>query len=262
MLPEVPIVRSSSASTDENVLAFKKNLPVDCRFVVDFGQIVKEPVLGWDEPVGCLNVHPSLLPLYRGAAPVQRFLMQGGPVTGVTVFKLAPGMDSGPVLLSERIVVNGGDDAGVLLERAAVIGVSAFIKFAGESPMDKWTFKPQDDSLATYAPKIRTEDERILWDRPAAGILGLVRALSPKPGAWTTMRGRRLRVLRVSAAAEPPPELNETPGTLLGVFGGGVLVACSDDPLVLHEVQMEGKKIQPAAEWWNGLHAEREERFL
>jgi methionyl-tRNA formyltransferase len=242
------------------VLRLVENFPVDFSFVIDFGQLIREPVLAWDEPVGCLNIHPSALPLYRGAAPVQRALIDGRSETGVTVFKLAAGMDSGPILLREKIGIKD-DDAGRLLDRAAVVGTSAFIKYASEHPIEEWIFEPQDDSLATIAPKIRQDEERIDWGSAAMRICGLVRALSPKPGAWTTVRGRRLKVLDASVL-DSSNDSGVANGALLGVCEDGVLVSARDNSVLLRTVQMEGKKIQSALEWWNGLRATREEQLL
>jgi methionyl-tRNA formyltransferase len=188
--------------------------------------------------------------------------MDGAEATGVTIFKLASGMDCGPVMLSEKITINAEDDAGTLLERAAVLGASSFTKYAKTTLLEEWAFSPQDDLNATTADKIRGEEERIDWSKPASRIFGLARALNPKPGAWTTIRGRRLRVLKTMVIADVPSNLSKAPGELLGASGEGVLVATGEGALVLREVQMEGKKIQSAAEWWNGLRAAPEERLL
>ncbi len=260
LLQSTPVLMSADASRDETVLAMKKNRPARFTFVVDFGQIIREPLLAWDAPVGCLNIHPSLLPLYRGAAPVQRALMDGAAETGVTVFKLAAGMDSGPILLQERLSIGPDDDTGALLERAAVAGTNAFIDHASRMPLDCWRFSPQDDARATLAPKISKDDERIDWARPAAKIANKIRALRPAPGAWTTIRGKRLRILGVSPQDEAPSR-GARPGTLFASQGGPV-VATGDGLLALASVQMEGKKIGSASEWWNGLRPSEGEMLV
>jgi methionyl-tRNA formyltransferase len=254
----VPVVETDAASTDGCVLDLMRRIPVRVKIVTDFGQMIREPVLSWEGGVGCLNIHPSLLPRYRGAAPVQRALMDGLGSTGVTVFKLAPSMDSGPVLLQREFAIMPEDDAGVLLERAAVIGVGAFVEYASATPIDEWRFVPQDESAATMAPKITREEERIDWSRTSREISGVIRALSPKPGAWTTSRGRRLRVLGAVCA---PEHAGGEPGEL-SLRGGGPHVATGCGGISLRTVQMEGKKIQSAAEWWNGLRAARGECLI
>lgn len=260
LLQSVSVLTSADASRDEAVLAMKKNRPASFSFVVDFGQIIREPLLAWDAPVGCLNIHPSLLPLYRGAAPVQRALMDGARETGVTIFKLAAGMDNGPILLQERIPIAPGDDKDTLLERAAVAGTNAFIDYASRTPLDRWRFTPQDDARATHAPKISKDDERIDWTKPAEEIANKIRALRPAPGAWTTIREKRLRILEASSRDEATrPEA--TPGTLFG-GQGGPLVATGAGLLALASVQMEGKKIGSASEWWNGLRPSEGEMLV
>jgi methionyl-tRNA formyltransferase len=253
------MLKSQSVSSDAAVLGLMERFPVCFSFVIDFGQIIKAPLLTSGR-IGCLNIHPSLLPCYRGAAPIQRALMDGVREIGVSAFRLTERMDSGPVLLREKIQVRRGDDAWTLSERAASVGTSAFIACAG-LPVDEWVFEPQDDSLATYAPKIRTGEERIEWGRSADEICGAVRALCPKPGAWTTSRGRRLKVFRAFSVTNAA-DVSETPGELLGRMGAGVGVASGKGVIVLMEVQAEGKKIQEAAEWLNGLRAESGERLL
>ena len=261
LLQSVPILASADASRDEAVLAMKKNRPVNFTFVVDFGQIIREPLLAWDAPVGCLNIHPSLLPLYRGAAPVQRALMDGAPETGVTIFKLAAGMDSGPILLQEKLSIGPDDDMGTLLERAAVAGTSAFIDYATRMPLDRWRFSLQDDERATHAPKISKDDERIDWTKPAGEIADKIRALRPTPGAWTTIREKRLRVIE-ALPLESVQNGKATPGLLLGTKDGRPLVATGDGVLTLVCVQMEGKKTGGAAEWRNGLRPTEGEKLV
>jgi methionyl-tRNA formyltransferase len=251
MFGDVPIFETSSASGDARVLDAHAGVPVDVVIVTDFGQMIKEPVLSWGDRVGCINIHPSLLPEYRGAAPVQRALMDCRNATGVTLFKLASSMDSGPVLLSREIEIEDEDDAGTILERAAVVGVGAFIGHVEREAVWEWNFKPQDESAATYAPKISREEERIDWSRPADEVFGLVRALSPKPGAWTAIRGKRLRIL---GAGRSNADLDGAPGELVNINGSTVVI-CGRGALALRLVQAEGKKIQSVGEWLNGLRA-------
>lgn len=251
-LSGIPLLESSAVSRDDAVLAVREKFTVDFSFVIDFGQIVREPILEWGSSTGCLNIHPSLLPRYRGAAPVQRALMDGLEVTGVTIFKLAGGVDCGPILLQKEVAVGPEDDAGALLERCACAGVAAFIEYADGTPLREWRFREQDESAATYAPKISPEEERIDWSRAAGEILGRVRALSPKPGAWTTIGGKRLRVLSASIADGGAEPLR--PGELATRYKLPV-VGTGSGCLALGSVQMEGKKIQSAAQWWNGFRA-------
>lgn len=255
-LEAVPLLESAAVFRDAAVLSRKEADPVDFSFVIDFGQMIREPILEWESAVGCLNIHPSLLPQYRGAAPVQRALMDGAAETGVTIFKLASGMDAGPILLQRRLAIEPEDDAGSLLERCARTGVSAFVDYASATPLAAWSFREQDESCVTYAAKISGDEERIDWGGPAGEIVGKIRALSPKPGAWTTVRGKRLRVMSASIwdGASPtlsPGELSDSARLPLVATGAGTVL--------LGLVQAEGKKIQDAAQWWNGFRAAKGE---
>jgi methionyl-tRNA formyltransferase len=244
-------VESASASSDEAVLELKKNVLVDFAFVVDFGQFIREPLLDYNGRIGCLNIHPSGLPRYRGAAPIQRALMDGAEDIGVSIFKLGRGMDSGPLLIQEKLAVAPFEDFGSVSERAAVLGVEAFIGLVSKTSVREWNFLPQDEALATYAPKISSGEERIDWRMTASAISNRVRAFSPRPGAWTTLRGKRLLILS-ARPIEGNPENGAQPGELrLG--GGNPSVVSSDGFVELITVQPEGKKPLPASAWKNGL---------
>ena len=253
-LREIHVLETASASSDDAVLEMKRKLPVDFSFVIDFGHLIREPLLAWEEHIGCLNIHPSELPLYRGAATIQRALMDGARVIGVSIFKLAAMMDAGPVLFTERIEVDAGDDFGSLRKKAAEIGTGAFIRFALNNPPYSWTFKTQDESGATYARKISSAEERIDWRRPARSIVGLVRALSPKPGAWTTLRGKRLLVLSAREASSAEEHETCRPGELR-LERANSLVGTGEGLVEIVTIQPEGRKPQPASAWKNGLRA-------
>ena len=253
-LRDIPLLETVSASSDEAVMKMKKKCPVDFSFVVDFGQLIREPLLAWEERVGCLNIHPSELPLYRGAAPIQRALMDGADRIGVSIFKLAARMDAGPILLTEMIPVEACDDFGSLRTKAAQTGVGSFIRFASSARLDSWTFTAQDEARAKYAPKIAAEEERIDWRRPARDIVRLVRALSPKPCAWTTFQGKRLLILSAREASRSDEYAACLPGELR--FDRANPGAGAGEGFIeMVMVQAEGKKPQPASAWKNGLRA-------
>jgi methionyl-tRNA formyltransferase len=256
----VPLIESPDASEDPRVLEMKRGFRVDFMFVTDFGQFIKEPLLSETERVGCLNIHPSALPLYRGAAPIQRALMDGAREIGVSVFKLSRGMDSGPVLLRERIEVGAEENFMSVRDRAAETGGGMFAEFAARNPIDSWNFLPQDDAKATYAHKITADEERIDWKGAAAEIANLVRALSPKPGAWTTLAGRRLTILAARSGRG-----GGKPGAAAGSLclgKGAPVAACGDGFVELITVLPEGRKPQPGESWKNGLRAEAEARLV
>ncbi|MDR0764513.1 MAG: methionyl-tRNA formyltransferase [Synergistaceae bacterium] len=254
----VPLIESPDASGDPRVLGMKRDFGVDFTFVTDFGQFVREPLLSEAERVGCLNIHPSALPLYRGAAPIQRALMDGAERVGVSVFKLSRGMDAGPVLLTEHVEIGPDGNFTSARDRAAETGGRMFAEFAARNPIDSWNFVPQDDAAATYARKITADEERIDWNRTAGEIANLVRALSPRPGAWTTLAGKRLTVLAAR------PVCGETPRAAAGSLcpgKGAPVVACGGGFLKLITVLPEGRKPQPGESWKNGLRTGAEECF-
>jgi methionyl-tRNA formyltransferase len=185
--------------------------------------------------------------------------MDGADSVGVSVFKLAAKMDSGPILLSVDVPVSPDDDFGSLRTKTAEAGVAAFVKFASERPADTWAFSPQDESLATFAPKISAAEERIDWTRGAPAISRQIRALSPKPGAWTTLRGKRVLILSAREAADL--SAGGQPGELLH-SGKFLAVQAGEGAIELTSVQTEGKKPQPASAWRNGLRISPGECFV
>jgi methionyl-tRNA formyltransferase len=240
----------------------KRDFRVDFMFVTDFGQFIREPLLSEAERVGCLNIHPSALPLYRGAAPIQRALMDGAREIGVSVFKLSRGMDSGPVLLRERLEIGPEENFISVRDRAAEAGGRMFAEFAARNPIESWRFVPQDDAGVTYARKITADEERIDWNKTAEEIANLVRALSPKPGAWTTLAGRRLTVL---AARPDRGREGEKPSAAAGSLclgKGAPVAACGDGFVELITVLPEGRKPQPGESWKNGLRTGAEARLV
>lgn len=241
------VYRSARVNDDEALKSRLLHSPPQAIFVIDFGQKVLEPFLGTPE-AGCINVHPSLLPRYRGAAPLQRALMDGEEETGVSVFRLVEEMDAGPILASARLDISLSDTYGNLLEKSAKRGghllkeVLELIEGGGYSGRD------QDPAEASYAPKIAKEEAHIDWTRPARQIHDLIRALNPVPGAFTLIGGRRIKIWESS----PLPESGK-PGVLLGDRDGLPLVGCGEGSLLLLCVQPEGRKSQEGSAWLRGL---------
>lgn len=214
----------------------------DVLAVIAYGHILPIPVL---EVARAVNVHFSLLPRYRGAAPVQRALMDGATETGVSVFLLEPTVDTGPVLARERVAVADDETSGELLARLAPIGAGLLVRTL--DALESGTVHPeaQTDEEATKAPKIRPEEAEIDWEQPSRRIANLVRALNPNPGAWTRFRGRRLNVWRARPATG-----DGKPGTV--VDPAGLVVAAGEGAVALDEVQPEGKRAMAGAEFARG----------
>jgi methionyl-tRNA formyltransferase len=215
--------------------------------VVAYGHILPAAVL---DVAPAMNAHFSLLPRYRGAAPVQRALMDGATETGVSVFLLEPTVDTGPVVAVERVDVGPEETAGELLERLAPIGARLLVRSIDDLERGTLTPVPQTDSEASPAPKIKTEEAQIDWRHPATDLANLVRALNPQPGAFTTARGKRLLVWRAR-----PVEAAGDPGRILEA-GPGLIVATGSGGLSLTEVQLEGKRVLPAEEFLRGTRLE------
>ncbi len=198
--------------------------------------------------LGAFNLHGSLLPAYRGAAPIPRALMDGVEETGVTTFFLQKVVDTGNVILRRRIVVGPDDTAGDVHDRLMEIGAEAVVETARLIAAGTADAAPQDDTLASPAPKIFREDAEVDWRRPARQVHDHVRALSPYPGAWTEWNGETLKILRtqlVDGAAGGAPGI-------VSVDDGRLVVACGVGAVEVLEVQREGKRRMSAADFLNG----------
>lgn len=214
--------------------------------VVAYGHILPLSVLAVAPAV---NVHFSLLPAYRGAAPVQRALMDGVTETGVSVFLLEPSVDTGPVLARAAIEVSETETAGDVFERLAPIGAGLLLSTLEQIAAGDLRGQEQDPALATPAPKIRPDECIIDWSRPSGVLVNLVRGLSPRPGARTTLRGKQLTVWR----AHRTEEAGGAPGVVIRADGSGIVVSTGDGGLVLDEVQLEGKRKVTGPEFARGF---------
>jgi methionyl-tRNA formyltransferase len=245
----VPVLQLESLKAPEDVARLRELAP-DLIVVAAFGQILRRDVLGLP-PRGCLNVHASLLPRWRGASPISAAIAAGDAVTGVTIMQMDPGMDTGPILAQREEPIRPDDTTGALSQRLSDLGADLLI-----AVLPGWLDgliqpQPQDGARATTCGHLRKEHGRIDWTRPAADLERHVRAMSPWPSAWTTWQGRLLRVLRAATA----PGL---PGCLPGMAqaeGRAVRVQCGAGALELLEVQLEGKRPMPAAEFARGQRA-------
>ena len=215
--------------------------------VVAYGHILPISVLS---VAPAMNAHFSLLPAYRGAAPVQRALMDGATETGVSVFMLEPTVDTGPVVAVERVEVGPQETAGELLDRLAPIGARLLVGAIDELERGALEPIPQGEIDASPAPKLKPEEAEIDWKRSAGELANLVRALNPRPGAFTTAGGKRLIVWRARAVEGSGPS-----GTVLSA-APGLVVATGRGGLSLDEVQLEGKRPMPIEEFVRGRRFE------
>ncbi len=215
--------------------------------VVAYGALVPQPVL--DIPRhGWINLHFSLLPAWRGAAPVQHAVLHGDEITGATTFRLDAGMDTGPVLGTMTEQVRPHDTSGEVLDRLATAGAGLLVATLDALQEGSLTAVPQTDEGASHAPKITVEDAEIRWHEPAFAVDRRIRACTPAPGAWTTFRGQRLKVLSAKPATV---EGDLQPGELRS-GKRDVLVGTAAGAIELGTVQAHGKKAVAAADWARG----------
>jgi methionyl-tRNA formyltransferase len=224
--------------------------------VVAYGLKIPDWLLAF-HPRGAVNVHGSLLPAYRGAAPVSRAIINGDAETGVTTMLLASRMDAGPVLLQRRTPIGPEETAGELAARLAELGAELLVVTLDGLASGIVQPRGQDESLATLAPKLTKEDGLIDWSRPAREIVNLVRGVNPWPGAYTHLAGKSLKIWKAAVAARPAAAVaaaSSAPGTILAAsLHEGLLVACgAGEAVSLLAVQTEGKKALSAAEFLCG----------
>jgi methionyl-tRNA formyltransferase len=227
----------------------------DVLAVVAYGEILPRKVLALPK-VAPVNVHFSLLPKLRGAAPVQHAILSGLERTGVTTIRMDEGMDTGPILLQSDEAIDPQEDAGSLGGRLAQLGGRLLVATLDGLSAESIQERAQDDTEVTFAPKLRAEHRVIDWSRPAEEIVRLVRAMSPEPAATTTFRGRGLKVLRAEASGRSPSP--RAPGEVFDADpdGRGPLVAAGVGLLQLQEVQPEGRQRMSGADFVRGYRPE------
>nr|WP_206203014.1 methionyl-tRNA formyltransferase [Thioalkalivibrio sp. XN8] len=219
----------------------------DVIVVVDYGLILPQRVLDLP-PAGCINGHASLLPRWRGAAPIQRAIEAGDPVTGVSVMQMEKGLDTGPVYKIQETPIGELETAGELCPRLARLCAELLAATLPEILAGRLAPRPQDPAAATYAAKIAPEDAELDWDRPATELARQVRAFSPRPGAWTAWQGQRLKLHR--AAAIPAQE--GPPGRVWRAGPEGVDIAAGTGSVRALELQVPGGRVLAAREFLNG----------
>jgi methionyl-tRNA formyltransferase len=229
---------------DAQAQALVSDSRADVMVVAAYGLLLPPSVLAIPAR-GCINIHASLLPRWRGAAPIQRALLAGDPVTGITIMQMDAGLDTGPMLLRKELAVEGRATTGSLTEALASLGAAAICEALDH--LDRLTPEPQDDTRATYAAKISKAEARIDWRQPAAQIDRQVRAFDPAPGAEAQLAGASLKVW-----AAQPVEGRGRPGQVLAVDESGVTVACGSGALHLTRLQKPGGRKLAAGEFLRG----------
>jgi len=242
----LPVIRADRLDDDATarITALRPELGV----IVAYGGLVREPLLSAPAH-GWINLHFSLLPRWRGAAPVQHALIAGDAVTGASVFQLVPELDAGAVFGELAMDVPADATAGDLLGALAEDGAGLLADVVAGIAAGTAVARPQEGE-PTYAAKLGDDDGRIRWNEPVEAVLGRIRGVTPEPGAHTTIDGARLKVLAVASAPADAPAL--APGEL-ALHAKHVLAGTASAPLVLETVQPAGKGAMRAADWWRGL---------
>jgi methionyl-tRNA formyltransferase len=246
----IEVLRPARAS-DPGLATRLAELDPDCCPVVAYGGLIPRSLLDLPRH-GWVNVHFSLLPRWRGAAPVQHAILAGDEVTGVTVFELVEALDAGPVLASADYALGASETAGEALEALEALGAEELVRTLDALAAGTVTAVPQPEDGVTLAPKLTVQGARIDWTRPAEEISRQVRANNPSPVAWTELDGERFRVLHAVPAEGDGPAPAE-----LRAGKRSVLVGTGSGPLELLQVQPAGKRPTAAADWGRGLRGDR-----
>jgi len=251
-LPVLQPVKLRSPEAVSEVSALKPDLIVTAAY----GQILPSSILTLP-PLGCINVHGSLLPRYRGGAPIQRCLIEGEKVTGVTLMYMAEGLDTGDMIARVEVPITDEDTAGSLFGKLSEAGAALLREWLPRIADGTAPRLPQNESEATYAPNLTREDERIDWSQTARDIFNRVRGLNPMAGGFTLWNGEVFKVWRCQApqpadAVLRPEWVALSPGTVLECGAFGIRVRTGDGSVVLTEVQPAGRKVLAAAEFAKG----------
>jgi methionyl-tRNA formyltransferase len=266
----LPVLQPARAR-DEKFISELHELKPDLIVVVAYGQILPQSILDLPK-FGCLNVHTSLLPKYRGAAPIQSAILNGEIETGVTIMKMDAGLDTGEIISQVRTPVLPEDDSQTLHDRLAQLGAELLVETIPDYVAGKILPKPQPAEGASYAAKIKKEDGKIDWNEPAEKILNRLRAFTPWPGAFTFLNSKLLKIWKAEVAEEdfggdgalrrPDAAARRPyPGKILSADKNGIVVACEKNALRILELQREGGRRLSAQEFLAGHPLNPGEKF-
>lgn len=227
-----------------------QNLAPDLIIVIAFGQILRKNLLAipkW----GVVNIHASLLPKYRGAAPIQWAILNNETRTGLTIMQVDEGLDTGPILFQEEVPIGPDETGGRLHDRLAVKAGEVMVRWLQKTAGHAVQGRAQNSVESTYAPKIERTMAKVDWQKPAAVVSALIRGLDPKPGAYTTFNGQELKLF--AARVEDANKPGEVPGRVLGAKAEGLLVETTQGVVEIREVQYPGRRRMPASEFLRGF---------
>lgn len=235
---------------EEACIEHLKSYEADIIVVVAFGQILPKEILAMPK-YGCVNVHASLLPKYRGAAPIQWAVINGEQITGVTTMRMDEGLDTGDIIMREEVALTPGETGGSLFERLAQTGAELCVRTLTAIENGTARYTPQDDDLATHTKMIKKQLGQIDWKKAAEELERLIRGLNPWPSAYTHLNGKTLKIWKASVQGQPE-DVHMEPGTVCEVTKDSLLVQTGQGLLRLLEVQLEGKKRMTVDEFLRG----------
>lgn len=243
----LPVLQPERMRNEEAIAELATYKP-DLIVTAAYGQILPKGVLELP-PHGCINVHGSLLPKYRGGAPIQRSIINGEAETGVTIMYMAEGLDTGDMISSVALPIEHDDTAGTMFEKLSIAGAKLLLDTLPPLLRGELKAVPQDESLATYAPNLTREDERIDWNKAALSIYNQVRGLSPMAGAFTMLHGE---VFKVWGCQPLEREGSSQPGTIVSASAEGIIVQTGQGQLLLTTIQPAGKRMMQVSDWIQG----------
>ena len=232
-------------------ISLLEDLRPDLFVVIAYGQILSSGILNIPK-IFSVNVHPSLLPKYRGAAPINWALIKGEKTTGITAIKMAKEMDAGPIILQKEIEVSN-DDTAITLE-GKLSGMAAQLVLAVLSSLEEndYNLMPQDEDNIGFAPKLKKEDGRIDWNKPAWDIYNLIRGCISWPGAFTYYKGKLLKIYKARVSSQVRKFASSNPGEILEASKEGIVVSTGKGNIIIEELQIEGKRRMKAEEFISG----------
>ena len=240
----------------EDAVSKLKEYDADVFVVVAFGQLLSQEILDMPK-YACINIHASLLPKYRGAAPIQRVIIDGEKETGVTTMRMDVGLDTGDMMLKEAVTIDEKETGESLHDKLSAVGSSLIVKTLDLLEKDEITYEKQDDSLSCYAKMLNKELGHIDWNKSAVEIERLIRGLNSWPSAYTSFQGKNLKLWEADVRnQEDDTSQSATPGMVVGVTKEEIVVACGSGVLVLKELQLEGKKRMTTKEFLLGRSME------
>ena len=235
----------------EEAIIFLKNLNSDLFVVISYGQILSQGIL--DIPrIFSVNVHASVLPGYRGAAPINWAIINQEKTTGITIMQITQEMDAGPIILQKKIEIKDDDTSPTLENKLSLLGADLLVESLRRIKNNDYKLEPQDDSRVTLAPKLKKQDGLIDWAKDARSISGLIRGCLNWPGAFTHYRNKLLKIYKAKIILKSDYSAVPKPGEIIQVSREGVRVAAGEDSLLIEELQIEGKKIMKAEEFIAG----------